>query len=223
MQTALRQQLAPLEQSRAIGATLERREWRDDAPHHASHPLVGALQQLDALAAHLRDHAHWTNSATHLAQVLATRVRALGMVSSLVTRSVEAQTAAATASLAAGARPPVQPRAPPADSADSAARATAAAGERGSDEGAVANGRVASGGGPDDDGGSSGGGGGGVGGGGVGGGVGGVSASAGDDLSGADTHGDESAQREAAETEVLYLRYRALAEQLRPWIVEVTR
>ena len=68
LQAALRQQLAPLEEARAVSVTLERHAWRDDAPHSPSHPLVSALEQLDKAAKHLREHSYWTNSATHLAQ-----------------------------------------------------------------------------------------------------------------------------------------------------------
>ena len=76
LREALQAQLAPLEEARAVGQVLDQQSWRDDAPHSASHPLVMALSQLDASAAHLQAHAHWTNSAVHLAQVHAMSVRA---------------------------------------------------------------------------------------------------------------------------------------------------
>ena len=44
-------------EARAVGAVLERKAWRDDAPHQASHPLVSALASLDSSASHLQQHA----------------------------------------------------------------------------------------------------------------------------------------------------------------------
>ena len=103
LRAALREQLAPLEEARAVGAVLDQHAWRDDTPHQASHPLVRALAQLDASAADLTAHSHWANSAVHLAQVHAMRVRALGLVAGLVVQPLEALTGAVAAKLAQAA------------------------------------------------------------------------------------------------------------------------
>jgi hypothetical protein len=102
---ALHAQLAPLEEAKAVGATLDRLAWRDDTPHSPAHPLVQALATLDKSARHLQAHAHWTNSAVHLAQVNALRARALRLAAALVTRPLDALTLAATAQLAQLAQP----------------------------------------------------------------------------------------------------------------------
>ena len=102
---ALHAQLAPLEEAKAVGATLDRLAWRDDAPHSPAHPLVQALATLDKSARHLQAHAHWTNSAVHLAQVNALRARALRLAAALVTRPLDALMLAATAQLAQPAQP----------------------------------------------------------------------------------------------------------------------
>ena len=188
LQAALRQQLAPLEEARAVSVTLERHAWRDDAPHSPSHPLVSALEQLDKAAKHLREHSYWTNSATHLAQVLATRARALSMVATLITRPIDSLTAAAALRLAAP--PPAQQKpAPAATAAQGGGEATATAGEAE-----------------------------------VGGGEAGGGEAGGGEAGGAVVDESEArARREAVEGEVLYLRYRALAALLAPWIAEVSK
>ena len=136
LQEALRQQLAPLEEARAVAATLDRRSWRDDEAHSPNHPLVLALEQLDKSANHLREHAHWTNSATHLAQVNATRVRALSLVASIITKPIEVLTASSSARLNAPAAP-----LPKGGAAAAAPAAEAATAEAATEEAAATAGR----------------------------------------------------------------------------------
>ena len=188
LQAALRQQLAPLEEARAVSVTLERHAWRDDAPHSPSHPLVSALEQLDKAAKHLREHSYWTNSATHLAQVLATRARALTMVATLITKPIDSLTAAAALRLAAP--PPSQQKPAPAAAAAQTGgetTATAAEAEVGGSE------------------------------------AGGSEAGGGEAGGAAVDESEARARREAVEGELLYLRYRALAALIAPWIAEVSK
>lgn len=186
LQEALRQQLAPLEESKAVSAVLDQRAWRDDAPHAPSHPLLQCLVRLDAAADHLREHAFWANSATHLAQVLATRARALGIVAAVVKGPLDALTIAAAARLAAPTPAPTQPTPPtPKAGGDVSGNgeAKAAVGDGALNDGAPPSATAA------------------------------PHATA--------VAADDGARREAIETEVLYVRYRALASQLQPWITEV--
>ena len=53
LQRALREQLAPLEDAKSVGVTLDRHSWSDLAPHAPDHPLVVALEKLDGAAATL--------------------------------------------------------------------------------------------------------------------------------------------------------------------------
>ena len=97
---ALQAQLAPLEEAKAIGAILDKHSWRDDTPHTPEHPLVVALGTLDASVGHLQAHAHWANSAVHLAQVRSLRARTLRLVASLALRPLDAMTTSVAAELA---------------------------------------------------------------------------------------------------------------------------
>ena len=199
---ALQAQLAPLEDAKAVGTILDQHAWRDDAPHSPTHPLVRALATLDASARHLQAHAHWANSAVHLAQVNALRARSLRLVGSMITRPLEALTSAALIEMVSGASKLAAAgaqAAPPGGATAQAGSAGGAASDAVNPPTAGASGEGASGEGGSGEGGMPQ-----------------VKESVEESVL-----GSAQSAHESLEMEVLYLRYRGLTGQLVGWMREL--